>query len=76
MSEESVQEILTVRREVRLAVTAVPVESSSILRHCDENRASLARACKQWHRLQPVDIPPCRETHNGFIQIALNPPGY
>jgi hypothetical protein len=76
MSKESVQEILTVWRENRLAVTAVPVESPSILRHGDENRAFLAHACKQWHRLQPVDIPAYGETYNGSIQIALNPPWY
>ncbi len=76
MSKESVQEILTVWREIRLAVTAVPVESPSILRHCGENQASLARAGKQWHRLQPVNIPAYREPHNGSLQIAVNPPGY
>jgi hypothetical protein len=76
MSKESVQEILTVWREIRLTVTAAPVESPSILRHCDENQLSRARACKQWHRLEPGDIPVYRETHNGSLQIALNPPGY
>jgi hypothetical protein len=76
MSKESVQEILTVWREIRLAVTAVPVESPSILRHCDENRATLARACKHQHRLQTVDIPTHWQNRNGSVQIALNPPGY
>ena len=76
MSKESVQEILTVWREIRLAATAVPVESPSILRHCDEKRASSARACKQRHGIQSVDIPAYREPHNGPVEIALNPPGY